>query len=70
MDHLPPENALLAAKNLIEEGVKLGYVRQDYALFGHCQCSATQSPGKTLFEEIKTWRNWREITAEDSIYTT
>ncbi|XP_055625002.1 peptidoglycan-recognition protein LE-like [Toxorhynchites rutilus septentrionalis] len=58
MNELPARVALEACKLLIERGVQEGYIQPDYKLVAHCQCSATESPGRMLFEEIKKWPHW------------
>ncbi|XP_060520258.1 peptidoglycan-recognition protein LE-like [Cylas formicarius] len=60
LNNLPPATSLLKCKNLIEFGVKIGAIRQDYQLLGQCQCRPFLSPGQRLFDEIKTWENWNE----------
>lgn len=54
----PPEISIKACKLLIKRGVELGYIKPDYILLGHCQCSPTESPGRVLFEEIQTWSHF------------
>lgn len=54
----PSQNALANAKSLIEYGVSIGAVSEDYSVLGHCQCIGTESPGEALFNEIKTWKNF------------
>ncbi|KAL9694732.1 hypothetical protein quinque_014017 [Culex quinquefasciatus] len=58
MNELPAKVAMEACKLLIERGVKDGYIQEDYKLVAHCQCSPTESPGRKLFEEVKTWPHW------------
>ncbi|CAG9856135.1 unnamed protein product [Phyllotreta striolata] len=58
LHHLPPDSSLQMAKNVIEAGVKRGSVDENYKLLAHCQCSCIESPGKRLFEEVQTWKNW------------
>ncbi|GLH07349.1 uncharacterized protein GBIM_12823, partial [Gryllus bimaculatus] len=43
---LPPARQLTAAKQLIELGVKLGKISENYKLLGHKQVSATESPAR------------------------
>ncbi|GLV33906.1 Peptidoglycan recognition protein LE [Carabus blaptoides fortunei] len=66
MDHLPPVKALNAAKALIQSGQELGHIPEDYSLVGHCQCIPIESPGRRLYDELKTWAKWRELTQEDT----
>lgn len=60
MRELPPAMSLTACKKIIQKGVNKGYISPDYKLIGHCQCSQTESPGRKLFEEIKTWDHFSE----------
>ncbi|XP_017774063.1 PREDICTED: peptidoglycan-recognition protein LE-like [Nicrophorus vespilloides] len=55
---LPPEVALEQAKALIEQGVEVGAIDPNYSLLGHSQCISTESPGRMLFDEIRTWKNF------------
>ncbi|XP_065090463.1 peptidoglycan-recognition protein 2 [Ochlerotatus camptorhynchus] len=52
---LPSPKALRAASKLLQCGVNLGELDSDYLLYGAKQLSATASPGKALFKEIKDW---------------
>ncbi|XP_055389955.1 peptidoglycan-recognition protein LE-like [Condylostylus longicornis] len=61
MKELPTENSLNTCKLLIQSGVEQGYIAEDYKLVGHCQCSPTESPGRMLYEELKTWPNFCNI---------
>ncbi|CAG9838893.1 unnamed protein product [Diabrotica balteata] len=70
IDHLPPESALKKAQDLIETGIKRGSIDPDYKLLGHCQCSGVESPGRRLFEEIQTWKNWdKSVEVSPSNFT-
>ncbi|XP_055537847.1 peptidoglycan-recognition protein LE-like [Wyeomyia smithii] len=62
MNELPAKIAFDACKLLIERGIHEGYIQKDYKLIAHCQCSPTESPGRMLFEEIKTWPHWTAET--------
>lgn len=62
-NYAPTEPQLYAAKKLIEEGVKLKKLPEDYALYGHRQLTPTQSPGTVLFNIIKTWEHWTEVVS-------
>lgn len=55
---VPTENDLKAAQLLIDEGLKLGVLPQDYRLYGARQLSATESPGKALYSIIMNWPHW------------
>lgn len=54
----PPNRQLIAAQKMIMEGVRLNKLTADYALYGHRQCYATQSPGTALYEIIQKWDHW------------
>lgn len=64
-DILPPPRQIWAAKELIKLGVEKGYIAKDYRLFAHRQLSSTQSPGHLLYEDMKKWPHWSNITNED-----
>uniref|UniRef100_A0A0A1XE07 Peptidoglycan-recognition protein LC n=1 Tax=Zeugodacus cucurbitae TaxID=28588 RepID=A0A0A1XE07_ZEUCU len=55
---VPTENDLKAAQLLIDEGVKLGVLTEDYRLYGARQLSATESPGKALYSIIMKWPHY------------
>lgn len=54
----PTEEALKAVKDVLECGVKNGHLSENYQLIGHRQVSATESPGRYLYNEIRTWPNY------------
>ncbi|XP_017785947.1 PREDICTED: peptidoglycan-recognition protein SC2-like [Nicrophorus vespilloides] len=60
IDTLPNEKALHALRDLIAEGMKTNRISRSYGLVGHRQTSATECPGKTFYNEIKTWARWIE----------
>ncbi|XP_065341197.1 peptidoglycan-recognition protein LE-like isoform X2 [Cloeon dipterum] len=55
---LPTSRQMKSVKILMEEGVRLGKLREDYKLIGHRQVSVTESPGKTFFSELQKWPHW------------
>ncbi|XP_059476113.1 peptidoglycan-recognition protein LC-like [Neocloeon triangulifer] len=55
---LPSERQMMAAKILIEEGVRLGKVSPEYKLIAHRQVSKTESPGIRFFLELQSWPHW------------
>lgn len=67
MKYLPPDISLSACKLLIKKGIEDGHIAPDYKLLAHCQCSAVESPGKCLFEEIKKWPHWSPILDNDEM---
>ncbi|TMW41094.1 hypothetical protein DOY81_013826 [Sarcophaga bullata] len=60
---LPTQQALTAAKKLLECGVKTGQLEENYELFAASQVSSTKSPGLILYNEIQDWDHW---TAHDN----
>ena len=59
----PPQCQLIAAQQLIEEGVKLNKLAKDYRLYGHRQLRPFDSPGLVLYKIIQKWGHWSpEIT--------
>lgn len=60
MRELPPKASLDVLKVLIQKGIDENVIAKDYRLLGHCQCTATESPGRALFDEIKTWPHFYE----------
>lgn len=57
----PTASQTLAAKQLIEKGIELGFIKKDYKLLGARQITTTQSPGDILYNEIKTWPHWTPV---------
>ncbi len=57
---VPPQRQIIAAQSLIEQGVQMKKLKQDYQLYGHRQLTPTESPGSALYEMIKTWPHWTE----------
>lgn len=51
---------------LVEEGLRLGEIAEDYKLFGHCQVRLkSESPGVHVMEKIKKLKHWSEPKRED-----
>lgn len=57
-DILPPESQMLAAKQLINMGIRDGYISENYKLIGHRQVRETACPGEALYKEIQMWPHW------------
>ncbi|XP_073453972.1 peptidoglycan-recognition protein SC2-like [Aquarana catesbeiana] len=51
----PTTAAQNAAKNLISCGVTKGYIKSAYILKGHRNVTATECPGNTFYNTLKTW---------------
>ncbi|XP_031359004.1 N-acetylmuramoyl-L-alanine amidase-like isoform X2 [Photinus pyralis] len=56
----PPLHQLQAAQELIKIGLKLNAISPNYKLLAIRQILPTTSPGKALFNIIKTWEHWSE----------
>lgn len=56
-DELNP-SMIEAAQELINYGIVLNNISPSYVLVAHNQTYATDSPGKNVYKEIKTWRNF------------
>ncbi|XP_073840299.1 peptidoglycan-recognition protein SD-like [Musca autumnalis] len=55
---LPSQEALNAAKLLMDKLKTDQKLKDDYKIFGHRQLSPTVSPGDALYAEIQTWPKW------------
>lgn len=58
---LPSKPMLEATQNLINYGVSIGIIEQNYTLYGHRQLRSTECPGNALYNEIQTWPQWSEV---------
>nr|UVJ49772.1 peptidoglycan recognition protein [Grapholitha molesta] len=56
----PTPKALAAAKALIKCGVTKGHLKADYKVVGARQLIATESPGRKLYHEIRSWPDWTD----------
>ncbi|KAH8294296.1 hypothetical protein KR054_010504 [Drosophila jambulina] len=57
-EQAPRQEAIEAAKKLLEQAVQKGQLAEDYKLLGHRQLSATLSPGDALYALIQQWLHW------------
>ncbi|KAJ2942784.1 hypothetical protein O0L34_g14971 [Tuta absoluta] len=57
---LPPEVQMQAAKDLISEGLRLGWISPKYSLVGHRQVRDTECPGDALYERISEWKHFND----------
>lgn len=64
---LPSRTMLKSGEKLIQCGMKLGHISEDYKLIGHRQVRNTACPGDKLFEHIKTMRHWTDKDLKMSI---
>ncbi|XP_026314139.1 peptidoglycan-recognition protein SC2-like [Hyposmocoma kahamanoa] len=55
----PPAVQLTATQNLINMGMSNGRIQRAHWLRGHRQVTATDCPGNTLFNTIRSWPNFR-----------
>lgn len=56
----PAKRQIRAAKQLISLAVEQGVLTSDFKILAARQLQGTVSPGKALFEIIKTWDHWAE----------
>ncbi|KAM3967304.1 peptidoglycan recognition protein-like [Aphomia sociella] len=49
-----------AVQELLKCGVENGHLTPDYHVVAHRQLIATESPGRKLYNEIRTWPKWLE----------
>ncbi|KAH8257440.1 hypothetical protein KR038_009795, partial [Drosophila bunnanda] len=54
----PSQEAIEAAKKLLEWAVQQGQLIENYKLLGHRQVSATESPGAALYTLLQQWPHW------------
>lgn len=57
-NQLPSQDALDAAKLLLDKLKADQKLKEDYKIFGHRQLSPTVSPGDALYAEIQAWPKW------------
>lgn len=50
---------ITAAKGLIADAVSRGQIISGYTLYGHRQVGSTECPGTNVWNEIRTWSNWK-----------
>lgn len=56
----PTKRQLYAAQKIIEEGVKLKKLDQNYDLYAQCQINSGASPGDIIYKVIKKWNHWND----------
>ncbi|XP_076752878.1 peptidoglycan-recognition protein SC2 [Xylocopa sonorina] len=59
-DFLPNDKALNAVKALIDYGVSLGKISEDYHVVGHRQVRNTLCPGTTFYKYVQTHPRWTD----------
>ncbi|XP_016954952.2 peptidoglycan-recognition protein LF-like [Drosophila biarmipes] len=57
----PRERQVLAAKRLMEDGVRRKKLRHDYSIYAQRQFEPTESPGQKLYDLMKRWPRWSSI---------
>ncbi|TMW41483.1 hypothetical protein DOY81_013436 [Sarcophaga bullata] len=67
INKMPTKEALNACKKLLKRGVDEGHLSKNYKLFGHRQCSPTESPGRKLFEEIVKWDHFYDKSIDEDL---
>ncbi|XP_045447168.1 peptidoglycan recognition protein-like [Melitaea cinxia] len=55
---VPLQAQIEAAQNLIQCGVEEGHLTPDYNLVAHKKLIATESPGRKLYAEIRSWPHY------------
>lgn len=60
-EELPTETAIESTKRLIECGVMLGEIDDNYILLGARQAIATESPGLELYGVVQDWDHWQPM---------
>nr|XP_015919087.2 peptidoglycan recognition protein-like [Parasteatoda tepidariorum] len=56
---IPTKSMLNSALQLIDCGVKRGYLTPAREIHGHRDCICTESPGKNLYNVIKYWKHFK-----------
>lgn len=59
-DFEAPKRQLAAFWRLMREGVRKGYISRKYRIFAARQLRPTDSPGKALYEQMKSWPRWQK----------
>ncbi|XP_017027633.1 peptidoglycan-recognition protein SD [Drosophila kikkawai] len=57
-EQAPKQEAIEAAKKLLEQAVQQAQLIESYKLLGHRQVSATKSPGDALYALLQQWPQW------------
>ncbi|XP_049962046.1 uncharacterized protein LOC126482114 [Schistocerca serialis cubense] len=57
-DHPPTAQAVEAFHQLMAVGEREGHLSADWRLLAHCQLHDTDSPGRALYQLLKTWPRW------------
>lgn len=60
MREVPTKNQIKSGFELLNEGVRIGKLAQDYKVYGMCQFQRHDSPGHAFYEMIQTWKEWSE----------
>lgn len=58
--YVAPQEQLIAAQRLIDDGIKANKIHPEYALYGQRQINNSTSPGSALYSQIKLWKHWSE----------
>lgn len=59
INQAPSKLQIDAAQKLIEDGVKMEKLIEDYTVYGQRQLIESQNPGRALYEIIQKWEHWR-----------
>ena len=60
IEFLPNKAALDALNSLIECGVSIGKIGQNYNLIGHRQVRSTECPGTSFYQYVKGLPGWTD----------
>ncbi|KAG8296887.1 peptidoglycan binding [Homalodisca vitripennis] len=55
IDRMPNNYQLEALNKLLEQGLKLKKLSEDYKIVAQCQLQVTASPGRMFVEELRSW---------------
>uniref|UniRef100_A0A1B6KLX3 Peptidoglycan recognition protein family domain-containing protein n=1 Tax=Graphocephala atropunctata TaxID=36148 RepID=A0A1B6KLX3_9HEMI len=55
VNKMPNDDQMEALQKLLELGLKMKKLSEDYKIVAHCQLQVTSSPGRMLVEELRRW---------------
>ena len=63
----PTNHQLEVAQKLLDVGIRLGKISEDYVLLGHRQVASNLSPGEYLYHIIQSWPHWSSVVPEKPV---
>ncbi|KAK3912833.1 Peptidoglycan-recognition protein SC2 [Frankliniella fusca] len=57
-----------ALLDLLQLGVERGKLVANHAVLGACQVRATESPGRSLMRDLRTWPRWANVTTVSTAF--